>query len=132
MPGMHHRQDRPGPGIEYSEIIIPEEKDLGTGEFTTAVESVALANPSPLVARLIKAPHFQLSLNINPAVSRIPVLLGRADSNEPTSRVVFELDHARVRPGSNVFTVRFRGWLIQQLFMNGKPLPLDKGPGGYN
>lgn len=132
MPAMHHRHERPGPGIEYSEIKIPEEQDLGTGEFVAGVTSAALANPTPLVARLIKSPHFQLSLNINSAISRIPVLLGRADSNEPSSRVVFALDHARIKQGTNVFTVKFRGWLVQQLLLNGEPLALDKGPGGYN
>lgn len=132
MPAVQHRQKKPGQGIEYSEISIPDDKDMGTGTYTAAVMSAALANPNPIIARLVKTPEFQLSLNINSAISKIPVLLGRADTDTPTSRVVFELNHEKLKPGVNVFRVQFKGWLIQKLLLNDEPLPLDKGPGGYS
>ena len=42
MAEIKHREDNPIPGVEYSEIRIPDEYDLGTGEYTTMVPEKGL------------------------------------------------------------------------------------------
>ena len=83
------REKKPLPGIEYSEIRIPDEDNLGTGIFTTVLEPLATAKINPLISAIRNVPVFQLIVNINSAENAVTVLLGKADNSPASSREVF-------------------------------------------
>jgi len=53
MSEIKNRQDNPVPGIDYSEICIPDEHNLGTGTFTTVLEPGAMAKISPIISTIV-------------------------------------------------------------------------------
>jgi hypothetical protein len=53
MSGIKSRGEKPVPGIEYSEISIPDEKKLGTGKFSTVLEPGALSRINPIISSII-------------------------------------------------------------------------------
>jgi len=91
MNSITNRQPNPSPEIEYSEIHIPDEENLGTGRFTTRIKARTLFAGNPVSSLIVLVPHFQLSVNLNPATGKVPILLGRADRTAPLSRKVFLL-----------------------------------------
>lgn len=123
------RQENPGPGIEYSELHIPDEENLGTGSYRTVLEPNALARRQPTSSLIVNIPVFQISLNVNPATKEIPVLLGKADNTPPISEKVFRLPENIELSSSYVFNAIFADWEIAELLLNGVSLPLQTQPG---
>jgi hypothetical protein len=118
-----HRQQRPGPGIEYGEVGFPDEHDLGTGTYTVGIEPPALAGDQPVAAILIKRPDFQLALEINPQSREAVVTFGRADGAEPALQSVFRLpEQPPAGPGPRVFRVLFERWVVRGLTLDKQDL----------
>jgi len=124
MTEIKSREDRPLPGIEYSEIFIADENDLGTGVFTTIVEARALAKINPIMSSIINEPVFQLILNINSAEEAATVLLGKADNTPALSRKVFKIPEDTRIQEAHTFTINFSGWDVKTLEMDGNELQL--------
>ncbi|MEF9437981.1 MAG: hypothetical protein L0922_04270, partial [Candidatus Mariimomonas ferrooxydans] len=82
---MKSRQNNPVPGIDYSEICIPDEHNLGTGTFTTVLEPGAMAKISPIISTIVNEPVFKLMINIHLAANEIIALLGKADNSPALS-----------------------------------------------
>ncbi|MBI5742176.1 MAG: hypothetical protein HZA16_15865 [Nitrospirae bacterium] len=122
MTEIKSREDRPLPGIEYSEIFISDENDLGTGVFTTVVEQRALAKINPIISSIINEPEFQLVLNINSAQEEATVLLGKADNSPALSRKVFIIPEDTAIQEAHTFTINFSGWDIKTLELDGNKL----------
>jgi hypothetical protein len=122
MPEIKSREDRPLPGIEYSEISIPDENDLGTGTFTTVIEQKALAKINPIMSSIINEPDFQMIITINSAEEEVTALLGRADNTPPLSRKVFIIPEDTKIHESHSFQVIFSQWDIKALELDGKEL----------
>ena len=122
MVEIRSREDKPLPGIDYSEILIHDEEDLGTGVFTTMLEPKAMAKINPLLSSIRNAPEFQLMVNINLAEEAITVLLGKADNSAALSREVFKLPKKIDTSVSHQFDTFFREWKITELRMNGNRL----------
>ena len=123
------RQENPGPGIEYSELHIPDEENLGTGSYRIVLEPNALAKRQPTVGLVINPPIFQMSVNVNPATKEIPVLLGKADDTPPISEKVFRLPENIELSDSYEFNALFANWEIAELLLNRVSLPLQTQPG---
>ncbi|RJQ52384.1 MAG: hypothetical protein C4526_08205 [Nitrospiraceae bacterium] len=122
MAEIKNREERPLPGIEYSEIFIPDENDIGTGTFTTVLEQKALAKINPIMSSIINAPEFQLIVNINSAEEETTVLLGKADNTPAVSRKVFTIpEDTKIHEPHN-FKVFFSGWNITALELDGNAL----------
>jgi hypothetical protein len=120
-----HRQDRPGPFIQYATVRFPGgESDLGTGTYEVAVESSALGGDRPVAAVLINRPVFQLALELNPQTREAVVTFGRADGAEPAIQSVFRLPEAARGTGAApiVFLVSFEGWVVTGVKSNGRDL----------
>lgn len=129
MAEIRDRQNNPGPGINYSEIYIPDDQNLGTGKYTTVLQPDALAKKDPILSIALNAPIFQISVNINPATKEIPVLLGKADGSPPVSRKVFKLPQNIELTDAYTFKALFENWQVKELTMNAVSLHVQTQPG---
>jgi hypothetical protein len=118
MPPINNRRYNPSPEIEYSEINIPDDTNLGTGSFTTVLKPDSLIESKVICGMLINIPVFQISVNINPPTKEIPVLLGRADGTDPISKRVFRIPDYIDSTISHMFIARFENWQVMSLEMD--------------
>ena len=118
-----HRQDRPGPQIRFGEVRFPDENDLGNGTYTVAIEASALNGRDPVAAVLINRHVFQLALEVNPQSREAVVTFGRADGEGPVLQSVYRVPaEAGAGTGPLVFIVRFEGWTVRGMTLDGKEL----------
>ncbi|RJQ45996.1 MAG: hypothetical protein C4538_07730 [Nitrospiraceae bacterium] len=122
MAEIKSREDKPLPGIEYSEIIIHDENDLGTGTFTTAIEKKALAKINPIISTIINEPEFKMIVTINSGEEEVTVLLGKAPNTPALSRKVFKIPEDTKIHESHDFRVIFSGWEITSMELDGNAL----------
>ncbi len=121
MPAIKHRQPNASPEVEYGEINIPDDKNLGTGTFTTLLKPNALLGTKTISSIMINAPRFQISVNINPGTKEIPVLLGRADADHISGKIF--LLSANIDPTvSHTFVAAFENGQVLGLELDGTPL----------
>jgi len=119
---IEHRQQNPSPEIEYSIITIPDENDLGTGRFITLLKVNALSSAKAISSMIVNVPAFQISVNINPGIREIPVLLGRADGTDPISGRLFILPSTVIPQVPHEFVTKFENWQVTGLELDGQPL----------
>jgi hypothetical protein len=122
MAEIKSRDHNPVPGIDHSEIHIPDENNLGTGTFITVLEPNAMAKINPIISSIINEPVFQLIVSINLAIESASVMIGKADKTPPLSRKVFKLPKEINLPQTHRFNVGFAEWKIESLVMDGKSL----------
>ena len=89
MAEFKHRQEQGSPEIEYGEIAFPDDTQFGTGSYVTILKPGALSVGKAVSSLMFKVPAFQISVNLNPLLGEINVLLGLADGSDPTSKKVF-------------------------------------------
>jgi hypothetical protein len=118
MNSITNRQPNPSLELEYSEIYIPDKDDLGTGSFTTRVKPRTLVTGKFISSGIVLTPHFQLSVNLNPANGKVPVLLGHADGTPPLSRRIFLLPQTIDQEAPHDFIVNFQNWNIISFIMD--------------
>ncbi len=124
MAEIKSREQNPINGIEYSEIIIPDENNLGTGTFITALEPDAMAKINPIISSIVNKPVFKMFVNINCATNEVSVLLGRADDSPASSREIFKLPEKINTKETHRFDAIFNNWKVKELKMDGKPLKI--------
>ena len=122
MAEIKSRDNNPVPGIDHSEIHIPDENNLGTGTFITVLEPNAMAKINPIISSIINEPIFMLVVSINLAIESVTVMIGKADKTPPLSRKVFKLPKEIDLPATHTFDVGFGEWKIESLRMDGEPL----------
>jgi hypothetical protein len=115
-------EQKPVPGVDYSEIRIPDEENLGTGTFTILLEHDAMSKINPIVSAIINEPVFQLLVNIDSEVKEVTALVGKADNTPPISREVFILPENIKLPDAHKFEITFKDWEIKDVMMNGDNL----------
>lgn len=124
MAEIKSREDKPIPGVDYSEIRIPDEFYLGTGEFTTMVEPKALAKINPIISNVMNEPYFLMIVTINLGIDQVTVLLGKAHDEGPICRKVFDIPKDINVEIANDFTVSFHEWDINDVRLNGASIRL--------
>jgi hypothetical protein len=118
MPEIRIRQNDASPEIEYSEIFIPSDEDLGTGDFTTVLRPNVLPASRRIASTMINPPSFQISVTVNPN-GIIAVLIGKVDGSDPLSKKYFNLP-PNVDPAiSHELIARFEDWQTVDLELNG-------------
>ena len=122
MAEIRSRDNNPVPGIDHSEIYIPDEKNVGVGTFITVLEPNAMAKISPIISSIINEPVFQLIVSINLAIESVTVMIGKADKSPPLSRKVFKLPKEIELPDAHRFEVVFGNWDIESLKLDGENL----------
>ena len=115
-------EQKPVPGVDYSQIRIPDEENLGTGTFTILLEHDAMSKINPIVSAIINEPVFQLLVNIDSEVKQVTALVGKADNTPPISREVFILPENIKLPDAHKFEITFKDWEIKDVMMNGDNL----------
>ena len=122
MAEIRHRQPEGSPEIEYAEIYIPDDQNVGEGSFTTVLKPNVLSKSKVIASMIVNVPIFQISVNINPDTREIPVLLGKADGSAPLSRKLFVIP-SDIKPSkSHTFVATFENWEITGLTLNGADL----------
>ncbi len=122
MAEVKSRDEKPLPGIDYSEIHIPDENDIGTGAFLTVFDPKALVKVNPLMSTIVNKPVFQLILSVNAAEYEATVLLGKADDSPADSRKVYKIPKDTDTDKALTFNVVFSDWNITALEMDGTGL----------
>ncbi len=122
MAEIKSREQNPVPGIDHSDIHIPDENNLGTGTFITVLEPEAMARISPIISTIVNEPVFKLIVNILLAENEVTVLIGKADKSPPLSRAIFKLPDIPDLKKKFRFDVTFSDWKITGLQMDGNPL----------
>lgn len=117
-----NRQINPSPEIEYSEIYIPNDSNFGTGTFTTRIKKNSLLNSKLIISAIVNIPVFQLSVNLNPSIGKVPILLGRVDRKPPLSNKTYELPQIIDHTVPHEFVVYFQKWSITSFTIDTIPL----------
>ena len=121
MAEVRSREEKTLPGINYSEIHIPDEENLGTGSFVTLFDPKAMVKVNPLMSTIVNQPEFQLILNVNAAETEYEatVLLGKADGTPASARKVYKIPKDTDTDKALNFKVVFSEWNITALEMDG-------------
>ena len=122
MSEVRSREEKPLPGIDYSEIHIPDDEALGTGTFVTFFDPKAMVKVNPLMSTIVNKPVFQLILSVNGAEYEATVLLGKADNSPADSRKVYKIPKDTDTDKALNFKVVFSEWNITALEMDGNAL----------
>jgi hypothetical protein len=117
MPAIKHQIPNSCPEISLGEIHIPDDRDLGTGTFTTTFSPSALP-PVNAISSMIKGPSFLITATVNPNLE-IPVLLGVSDGTPPKHAVTFVLPDVLLPVESHVLVVRFARWRVMTATLDG-------------
>jgi len=126
MPEIKSRQEKPVLGIDYSEIIIPNDHNMGTGTYITVLEPDAMSKINPIISTIVNEPVFKLMVHINYAIAEITALLGKADNSPALSRKLFKLPEKINTADTHRFEAIFKNWEILELTMDGNSL--EKAP----
>ena len=124
MAEMKSREATPIPGVEYSEIRIPDEFYLGTGEFTTVLEPKALSRINPIISNVMNEPYFLMIVNINLGIDEVTAILGKTHDEPPICRKVFSIPKEIKIEDANDFTVSFKEWDLTGIKLNGEELKI--------
>jgi len=125
MPSIKRSQPNPSPEIEYGEINIPDDQNLGEGKFITVLRPNALVANKPIMSIMINVPVFQVSVNINPQTNLIPVLLGKADNSDPLSLKTYRIPKDIDTSKRLTLVASFKDWQITGLTLEGNSLKED-------
>ncbi len=126
MGEINSHEKNPIPGVEFSEIHIPDEFSLGTGKFITMVEKGAIKKMSPIISNVMNEPHFVMIVTINLGIEQVTALIGKAHDEGAITRKVFTIPSDIVPENAHDFTVIFEEWDITAIKLNGKELELAK------
>ena len=122
MGAINSRELNPIPGVDFSEILIPDEYYLGTGKFTTMVEAGAFKRINPIISNVMNEPYFLMIVTINLGIDQVTALLGKAHDEGAISRKVFNIPQNIVVDNAHDFTVFFKEWDITEIKLDGKAL----------
>jgi hypothetical protein len=122
MSEMKSRESKPVPGIDYSEIHIPDDQKVGTGTYTTMLEPKAMSKINPIISSIQNEPIFLMIVSINGAINQATAMIGKSHNTPPLDRKVFNIPTNIDLEKANEFTVSFDDWDIMALRLNGNQL----------
>jgi nucleoside diphosphate kinase len=122
MAEMKSREEQPISGVDYSEICIEDENNLGTGKFTTMLEPKAFTKNNPIISTIENEPVFIMVVSINIAIEEVTAMIGKVHDTPPLSRKVFTIPKDFKTEEANNFTVGFKDWEIKEMILNGDKL----------
>ncbi len=124
MGEINSREKNPIPGIDFSELHIPDEYNLGTGKFITMVEAGGFKKMNPIISNVMNEPYFLMIVTMNLGIDQVTALLGKAHDEGAISRKVFNIPKDIVVENAHDFTVTFKDWDITEMKLDGKALEL--------
>jgi hypothetical protein len=120
MAEMRHRQPSPAPGLAFSEIMLPDEKDVSTGTYTIGIKSGVLVGKDKIVAAVINAPRFQIEVSIDPQTRIVRAAVGPA--NAPVTKREIELPDNLDRKAAHTLEIRFKNWNVTDILIGNRKL----------
>ena len=121
MPEIRVQQPGGAPEVESGEIHIPDDRELGYGEYTVKLKPRSLPARKVIFAVMINPPAFQISATINPN-GDVVVWLDRADGADPISRRTFRVPSDIVGSLPHRLRVIFSKWEITEASVDDVPL----------
>ena len=113
------REENPVPGVEYSEIHIPDEDNLGNGVFTTVLHPGAFSKTNPIISSIMNEPFFVLILSMNIAIESVTAMIGKSQNARPLDRKVFKIpSDIDIKEPIN-FQITFNDWDLLEMELNG-------------
>ena len=122
MSEIKSREDGPVPGVQYSEINIPDDKEMGTGSFTTVLEPKAMKKINPIISSIENEPVFLMIVSINIAIEQATAMIGKSHNTPPLDRKVFNIPQGIDLLQANDFSVSFDDWDVTGMRLNGNNL----------
>ena len=119
MSEIKSREDGPVPGVEYSEINIPDDNKMGTGSFSTVLEPKAMKKINPIISSIQNEPVFLMIVSINLAIEQATAMIGKSHNTPPLDRKVFNIPKDIDLLKANDFSVSFSDWDVQGMTLNG-------------
>jgi hypothetical protein len=120
MPGIHTRQEKPAPGLDFSDLVIPDENDISTGTYTLGIEKGALGGKTKIISAVFNKPHFQVEVSIDPETRMIRAAVGPTDA-PITSRQVMLPDDLD-RKAAHTLVVQFKDWSVTEVRIGNRRL----------
>lgn len=122
MPEIKSREEGPVPGIEYSEIHIPDDSDLGTGTFKTVLKEDIMGKINPIISSVANEPIFLMLVTVNTAIEEINVMLGKTEKEPPLSRAIFSIPKDVDTKTGHTIDAHFKEWKVTEAELDGKKL----------
>lgn len=124
MPEIKSREEGPVPGIDYSEIHIPDDNDLGTGTFTTVLKEDIMGKINPIISSVANEPDFLMLVTINTAIEEINVMLGKTEKAPPVSRAIFSIPKEVDIKAAHTIDAHFKDWKVTGVELDGVKLEI--------
>lgn len=125
MPEIKSREEGPVPGIEYSEIHIPDDNDLGTGTFKTVLKEDIMGKINPIISSIAnEEPDFLMLVTINTAIEEINVMLGKSEKVPPVSRAIFSIPKELDIKTAHTIDAHFKEWKVTEVEIDGVKLEI--------
>lgn len=122
MPPIHHQRSDPAPGIDASELLIPDEQDLGTGTVTITISPNSLRADSLIVSSFTNPSLlFDISATFN-GDRKVVVILGRSRETDAISQVCFSLPPYFRRNEAHTVAITFSKWAVFSATFDGNQL----------
>ena len=118
MGEIRHKQVGGGGGIEYVEIVMPDERDWGTGSYVTVFRPKPRASKEVVMSALVNLPRFQVTASIN-AGGLVAVLLG---DSQPKDRVRLQLPQEMAREKLHSLQIDFASWRVVNALFDSQAL----------
>jgi hypothetical protein len=122
MGEIRHKQVGGGGGIEYVEIVMPDERDWGTGSYVTVFRPKPMASKEVVMSALVNLPRFQVTASINPD-GLVAVLLG---DSQPKDRVRLQLPQEMSRGKLHSLQIDFASWRVVNVLFDSQALMVHR------
>jgi hypothetical protein len=123
MPEVKHQVSNSTPEISLAEVLFPNDAELGTGTFTTTLESGTLLSNRVISCTIVSSTVFQISVTVHPNGDG-QVLLGKADGSVPLDAVNFLLPDELDVSLPHAMRIKFVRWRILSASLDGQSLDL--------
>jgi len=124
MPEIRNREEAPVQGLDYSEIHIPDDTDLGTGTFKTVLKEDILGKENPIISGIGNEPSFLMVVTINTGIEEVNVMLGKSEKEQPLSKAIFKMSKEVDAKTPHTIDAHFAGWKITGLELDGEKLEI--------
>jgi len=116
MTEIRHQVPGASEEIESAEIYIPDDSDVGSGEFTMVLNPDALPASKVFWQTIIHPPLLQVTATFAPNMN-ISVQLGYAD---PPAKKVFRIPASVAPEAKHNLRVNFSKWRLTDAFLDGE------------
>ncbi len=120
MPEVRSRQANPAPGLAFSELRLPNDRDVSTGTYTIGINQGVLEGKNKIVSAVVNPPRFQVEVSIDPQARIVTAAVGPA--NAAVTKREIELPDGLDRKAAHTVLVRFKNWSVTDVLIGNRRL----------